>query len=89
MVHPPINLTAATFFTIFALYLQFTPDKPLSSDDNRYIKNPSEGEKTHCLVCVVSANHISLMTGAAIDRMKMALEEANKLGKYYPKNIKK
>ncbi|XP_058263274.1 interferon-induced protein 44-like [Hemibagrus wyckioides] len=59
---------------------KFNPAKPLSSNDPRYIKNPSEGEKTHCLVCVVSANTISLMTNAAIDKMKMLLEEASELG---------
>ncbi|XP_060748998.1 interferon-induced protein 44-like [Tachysurus vachellii] len=59
---------------------EFAPDKPLSSNDNRYIKNPSEGEKTHCLVCVVSANSVSRMTDTVIGRMKIALEEANKLG---------
>ncbi|KAF5893337.1 interferon-induced protein 44-like, partial [Clarias magur] len=59
---------------------ELTGNKPLSSDDPRYIKNPSDAEKTHCLVCVVSANSISRMLPATTDKMKSHLEEASKLG---------
>ncbi|KAK3520359.1 hypothetical protein QTP70_023838 [Hemibagrus guttatus] len=59
---------------------KFNHEKPLSSNDPRYIRNPSVGEKTHCLVCVVSANSISRMSNATIDQMKLVLEEASELG---------
>ncbi|XP_017317608.1 interferon-induced protein 44 isoform X1 [Ictalurus punctatus] len=59
---------------------KFHPDRPLPSNDEKYIINPSKGEKMHCVVCVVSTNSISLMTDAFINKMKMYLEEASELG---------
>ncbi|XP_053370274.1 interferon-induced protein 44-like [Clarias gariepinus] len=69
-----------SYSSIFDLYLQFNSDTPLSPKDPRYISTPSNREKTHCVVCVVSANTISQMPQATTDKMKAYLDEARELG---------
>ncbi|XP_047658814.1 interferon-induced protein 44-like isoform X2 [Tachysurus fulvidraco] len=59
---------------------KFNPVSPLTDDDPNYIHEPSLNDKVHCLVSVVSAMTISLMTNEMIQKMKAVRQSALGLG---------
>ncbi|KAF4074845.1 hypothetical protein AMELA_G00228080 [Ameiurus melas] len=58
----------------------FNPFKPIDKDDPRYISNPGLKDKVHCLVSVLQADRISLITDDVIKKMRAVREKARDLG---------
>ncbi|XP_046875813.1 interferon-induced protein 44-like [Hypomesus transpacificus] len=58
---------------------EFDPKEPLDATSEWYNAHPSKNEKIHCLVCVVSANNITLQKTVA-QKMRDIRQQANKLG---------
>lgn len=73
------------FLTLFTLQcslcFQFSSHSRLTSESKDYISKLPMEEKTHCLICVVSGNSISQMSGEIIKKMREISKEATKPGK--------
>ncbi|XP_041748071.1 interferon-induced protein 44-like [Coregonus clupeaformis] len=59
---------------------KFNPCWPLTEESAEYNKKPTSSHKVHCLVSVVPADKISLMTSDVIAKMRKVREKASKLG---------
>lgn len=70
---------ALLFFFYFCP--QFNPVVALNEKNQNYIKDPSPNDKVHCLVSVVPADSISLMSKEVIDKMTSVRKIALDLGK--------
>ncbi|XP_053086022.1 interferon-induced protein 44-like [Pangasianodon hypophthalmus] len=57
----------------------FNPVKPIDKGDPKYISNPSLKDKVHCLVSVLPADKISLMSEDVIQKMRAVREKARDL----------
>ncbi|CAB1315414.1 unnamed protein product, partial [Coregonus sp. 'balchen'] len=60
---------------------KFNPCWPLTEESAEYNKKPTSSHKVHCLVSVVPADKISLMTSDVIAKMRKVREKASKLDK--------
>ncbi|XP_053085933.1 interferon-induced protein 44 [Pangasianodon hypophthalmus] len=58
----------------------FNPVKPIDKGDPKYISNPSLKDKVHCLVSVLPADRISLISHNVIKKMRAVREKARDLG---------
>uniref|UniRef100_A0AAY3ZVD0 G domain-containing protein n=1 Tax=Denticeps clupeoides TaxID=299321 RepID=A0AAY3ZVD0_9TELE len=59
---------------------KFNPISPLSESDQGYKPNPSNSDKTHCLVSIIPASKISLMDNKIIEKMRKIREKASDMG---------
>ncbi|KAJ7999710.1 hypothetical protein DPEC_G00197230 [Dallia pectoralis] len=59
---------------------QFNPVAPLTNGKPEYKKEPNKQEKVHCLVNVISADKIKLMSKEVISKITMIREKASELG---------
>ncbi|XP_066543016.1 myosin light chain kinase, smooth muscle-like [Hoplias malabaricus] len=59
---------------------EFSPTDPMIKEDEGYIRNPSINNKIHCLVSVIPADKISLISEDIIKKMSNIRAEASKLG---------
>ncbi|XP_053085934.1 interferon-induced protein 44-like [Pangasianodon hypophthalmus] len=57
----------------------FNPVKPIDKGDPKYISNPSLKDKVHCLVSVLPADRISLISDDVIQKMRAVREKARDL----------
>ncbi|XP_036413173.1 interferon-induced protein 44-like [Colossoma macropomum] len=57
----------------------FNPVCPLDKEHPKYNSNPSLKDKVHCLVSVLPADKISMMTDEVIKKMKIVREKARNL----------
>ncbi|XP_053471546.1 interferon-induced protein 44 [Ictalurus furcatus] len=58
----------------------FNPLKVIDKDDRNYISNPGLKDKVHCLVSVLPADKISLISDDVIKKMRAVREKARELG---------
>ncbi|XP_072542683.1 interferon-induced protein 44-like [Salminus brasiliensis] len=58
----------------------FHPHAPIDKDNRHYILNPTLNDRIHCLVSVIPADKISLMSDEVIQKMKTIRAAASKLG---------
>ncbi|KAM9454448.1 interferon-induced protein 44-like [Clarias gariepinus] len=58
----------------------FNPIKPIDKGDVKYNSDPSLNDKVHCLVSVLPADKISLMSDEVIKKMRDIREKARDLG---------
>ncbi|KAM9454561.1 interferon-induced protein 44-like isoform 1-T6 [Clarias gariepinus] len=58
----------------------FNPLKPLNKGDPKYIENTSLKDRVHCLVSVLPADKISIITDEVIQKMRAVREQARGLG---------
>ncbi|XP_046696239.1 interferon-induced protein 44-like isoform X1 [Silurus meridionalis] len=59
---------------------KFHSNGPLSESDSFYNRNPSLGDQMHCLVNVIAADKISLMSNEFIKKWKTIRETATSMG---------
>ncbi|XP_046696429.1 interferon-induced protein 44-like isoform X1 [Silurus meridionalis] len=59
---------------------KFISNAPLSESDHYYNRNPSLGDQMHCLVNVIAADRISLMSVEYIKKWKTIRETASSMG---------
>ncbi|XP_066543013.1 interferon-induced protein 44-like [Hoplias malabaricus] len=59
---------------------KFKPTQPMSEENKCYIGNPSINDKIHCLVSVIPADKISLISEDVFQKMRNIRVEASKLG---------
>ncbi|XP_023853273.1 interferon-induced protein 44-like [Salvelinus sp. IW2-2015] len=59
---------------------KFNPCFALTDESAEYIKKPRSSDKVHCLVSVVAADKISLMSNDVIVKMRKVREKASELG---------
>ncbi|KAF7689826.1 hypothetical protein HF521_013179 [Silurus meridionalis] len=57
----------------------FNPQKPIDKGDPSYISNPSQKDKVHCLVSVLPADKISMISDGVIQKMRAVREKARDL----------
>ncbi|XP_017312975.1 interferon-induced protein 44-like [Ictalurus punctatus] len=57
----------------------FNAQKPIDKDDPKYISNPGLKDKVHCLVSVLPADKISLISDEVMDKMKTVRKKARDL----------
>ncbi|KAJ8367661.1 hypothetical protein AAFF_G00313910 [Aldrovandia affinis] len=63
---------------------EFNPRAPLSKDDSYWYNNsPSLEDQAHCLVTVVDANKIAIMSDETFRKLREIRLAASKLGKYW------
>ncbi|XP_060755403.1 interferon-induced protein 44-like [Neoarius graeffei] len=58
----------------------FNPGVTIADDDPHYIKNPTLGDKVHCLVCVLPADSVSMLDSKVLDKMDHVRTSASLLG---------
>ncbi|KAF5888828.1 interferon-induced protein 44-like, partial [Clarias magur] len=58
----------------------FNPVKPIDEGNLKYNSNPSLKDRVHCLVSLLPADRISLMSDGVIQKMKAVREKARDLG---------
>ncbi|KAG9330326.1 hypothetical protein JZ751_025688, partial [Albula glossodonta] len=60
---------------------KFNPDTPLSERDPYYYnKNPTWGDKVHCIVSVVAADKLAIMNNEMVQKQRRIREVASELG---------
>uniref|UniRef100_A0A673ZEB4 Interferon-induced protein 44-like n=1 Tax=Salmo trutta TaxID=8032 RepID=A0A673ZEB4_SALTR len=59
---------------------KFNPCSALTDESGEYNKKPRSSDKVHCLVSVVAADKISLMSNDVIVKMRKVREKASELG---------
>lgn len=62
---------------------QFNPCSALTDESAEYNKKPRSSDKVHCLVSVVAADKISLMSNDVIVKMRKVREKASELGELF------
>ncbi|KAL6485190.1 hypothetical protein MHYP_G00072350 [Metynnis hypsauchen] len=58
----------------------FNSEHSLSEGNQYYLKNPTLNDKIHCLVNVIHADRVSLISHNTIKKMKVVREAASKIG---------
>ncbi|XP_036433702.1 uncharacterized protein LOC118812691 [Colossoma macropomum] len=53
---------------------------PISEDSDHYIKDPMLNDKIHCLVSILPADKITIMSDGVIDKMRIIRRAASSLG---------
>ncbi|XP_036433827.1 interferon-induced protein 44-like [Colossoma macropomum] len=53
---------------------------PISEDSDHYIKDPTLNDKIHCLVSILPADKITIMSDGVIDKMRIIRRAASSLG---------
>ncbi|KAL0977772.1 hypothetical protein UPYG_G00161000 [Umbra pygmaea] len=58
---------------------KFNPSSALTDESEEYNKNPSLSDKVHCLVYVIPADKVSIMSQDVINKMKSIRDKASQL----------
>lgn len=75
-----LSMNYRLFNYFFHANIQFNPGSPVSSNDIGYKNNPSLEDKTSCLVNIIAADNISLISDGVIRKLKAIRQEATNLG---------
>ncbi|XP_060755408.1 interferon-induced protein 44-like [Neoarius graeffei] len=58
----------------------FNPGVTIADDDPHYKKNPTLGDKVHCLVCVLPADSVSMLESMVFEKMDHVRKSASRHG---------